>query len=116
MIDVSSIQVLMRMPGCGCPWDPDTPRGRGKNVSAWFHTGGMTQQAASTAALNAAFSAGSNAEYLVSYFDPESGRIGHETFDVLAEAERFADSKLSGPDCWATVDLVLGAGEGRLVA
>jgi hypothetical protein len=108
MIVVSSIQVSERLPA-----GIQTRRGdRGKNVSAWFHTGAMTQQTASTTALNA----GRNAEYLVSYFDPETGSIGQESFEVLAEAERFADSKLSGPECWATVDLVLAAAEGRLVA
>jgi hypothetical protein len=87
--------------------DADTPRREGKNVSARFHTGAMTQQEALKTVKT---------EYHVHYLDAESGRIGHETFDVLAEAERFADSKLSTPECWATVDAVPAAREGRLVA
>lgn len=55
-------------------------------------------------------------EYHVHYLDAESGRLGHETFDHLAEAESFADSKLSAPASWATVDAVPAAREGRLVA
>ncbi|WP_115789212.1 hypothetical protein [Arthrobacter silvisoli] len=68
----------------------------------------MTEQAAPKT--------GSATEYHVHYLDVESGRLGHETFDALAEAERFADSKLSAPECWATVDAVPAAREGRLVA
>jgi len=88
--------------------DADTPPREGKNVGAWFHTGAMTQQAA--------LKTGPKTEYHVHYLDADSGRIGHETFDLLAEAERFADSKLSAPECWATVDAVPAAREGRLVA
>jgi|GEM_PF-2757282 len=68
------------------------------------------------AVQQAASKTGSTTEYHVHYLDAETGRIGHETFERLAEAERFADSKLSAPESWATVDAVPAAREGRLVA
>lgn len=55
-------------------------------------------------------------EYHVHYLDAESGKLGHETFALLAEAERFADSRLVSAECWATVDAVPAMGEGRAAA
>jgi hypothetical protein len=111
---VSSLEACWeKYPGSGtvCCRDADTPRREDKNVSAWFHAGAMKEEAAAQQALKAG-----QTEYHVHYLDAESGHIGHETFDVLAEAERFADSKLVAPECWATVDAVPAARESRLVA
>lgn len=83
------------------------------NQNAAVHQA-ATQQAAALQA--AAPEAGPATEYHVHYLDVESGRLGHETFDDLADAERFAGSKLSAPESWATVDAVPAAREGRLVA
>jgi hypothetical protein len=65
---------------------------------------------------HAAPTADHGTEYHVHYLDAETGRLGHETFDALADAERFADSKLAAPESWATVDAVPAPREGRLVA
>jgi hypothetical protein len=45
-------------------------------------------------------------EFHVTYFDADCGRARAETFDTLAEAERFASKHCGGEDSWAVVDAV----------
>lgn len=47
-----------------------------------------------------------NHEFHVTYFEADCGRIRTETFDTLAEAERFVSRRLTCGDDWATVDAV----------
>jgi hypothetical protein len=45
-------------------------------------------------------------EYHVTYFDADCGRIRHESFDSLADAERFASRQCAGEESWAVIDEV----------
>lgn len=45
-------------------------------------------------------------EFHVTYFDADCGRTRSETFDTLAEAERFASRHCRAEDSWAVVDAV----------
>ena len=54
-------------------------------------------------------------EFHVTYFDAECGRIRAESFDTLAEAERFANRNCVGEDGWAVIDTV-ALEQGRIAA
>jgi hypothetical protein len=62
------------------------------NVRPRLHTGFMESQLVQ--------------EFHVTYFDADCGRARSETFDTLAEAERFASRHCAGEDSWAVVDAV----------
>ncbi|MBT2533237.1 hypothetical protein J7E83_14125 [Arthrobacter sp. ISL-48] len=45
-------------------------------------------------------------EFHVTYFDADCGRIRAESFDTMAEAQRFASRNCRGEDGWALIDAV----------
>lgn len=47
-----------------------------------------------------------NQYFEVTYLDPDCGRIRAETFDDLADAERFASRRVADEDGWAIIDSV----------
>jgi hypothetical protein len=55
-------------------------------------------------------------EFHVTYFDADCGRSRSETFDTMAEAQRFADRHCSGEDSWAVIDAVTVQPAARLAA
>lgn len=45
-------------------------------------------------------------EFHVTYFDADCGRIRSESFDSLADAERFASRSCSAEESWAVIDAI----------
>ena len=56
-----------------------------------------------------------NQYFEVTYLDTDCGRIRTETFDDLADAERFASRQAADEHGWATIDAV-PVREGRKAA